>query len=187
MGDKQETMKLYEDILSDANDYGLVITFHGCTLPRGWERMFPNFVTSEAVLASENLIFNQYHTDKQAYNATILPFTRNAVCAMDFAPVFFNKRLAKDPERHGNFRKTTDAFEVATSVLYFSPVQHFGITPNNLDEQPEYVLNFIRKVPATWDETMFIDGYPGKDIVMARKKGDNWYVVAVNGEKKQKS
>ena len=185
-GDKQATMKLYEDILVDANEYGLTITFHGCTIPRGWERMYPNFVTSEAVLASENLIFNQMHTDLHAYNATILPFTRNAIGAMDFAPVFFNKRLAKDQENHGNYRKTTDAFEVATSVLYFSPVQHFGITPNNLEEQPEHVLDFIRKVPSTWDETVFIDGYPGKEIVLARRKGEKWYVVAVNGEKEQK-
>ncbi|MBD8488167.1 glycoside hydrolase family 97 catalytic domain-containing protein [Echinicola sp. CAU 1574] len=185
-GDKQETMKLYEDILSDANDYGLVITFHGCTLPRGWERMYPNFVTSEAVLASENLIFNQYHTDKQAYNATVLPFIRNAVGAMDFAPVFFNKRLAKDPKNQGNHRKTTDAFEVATSVLYFSPVQHFGITPNNLFEQPAYVLDFMREVPTTWDETVLISGAIGQHVVMARRKGENWYIVAVNGEKTEK-
>ncbi|MFB6319107.1 glycoside hydrolase family 97 catalytic domain-containing protein [Saccharicrinis sp. FJH54] len=182
-GDKQETMKLYEDILSDANDYGLAITFHGCTFPRGWQRMYPNYVTSEAVLASENLIFNQYHTDKQAYNATILPFVRNAVGAMDFAPVFYNKRLSRDNANRGNIRRTTDAFETATSVLYFSPVQHFGITPNNLEEQPEYVLDFIRQVPASWDETVFVDGYPGKYIVLARKKDNKWYVVAVNGEK----
>ncbi len=184
-GDKQETMKLYEDILSDANEYGLLINFHGCTLPRGWERMYPNFVTSEAVLASENLVFSQGNSDAHAYTATILPFTRNSVAAMDFGPVFFNKKLSRDQNR-GSVRRTTDAFEVATSVLYLSPVQHFGITPNNLEEQPEYVLDFIRKVPTTWDETVFVDGYPGKHVVMARRKGEKWYVVAVNGERKAK-
>ncbi|WP_370647536.1 glycoside hydrolase family 97 protein [Rhodohalobacter sp. 614A] len=184
-GDKQQTIELYEDILTDANKYGLTINFHGSTLPRGWQRMYPNFVTSEAVLASENLIFNQEHADKHAFNATILPFTRNAVGAMDFAPVFFNKRLSKD-NSSGNIRKTTDAFEVATSVLYFSPIQHFGMTPNNLEEQPEHVLNFIKEVPTTWDETAFIDGYPGKHVVMARRKSEKWFVVAVNGERKEK-
>ncbi|MCB0629183.1 MAG: glycoside hydrolase family 97 catalytic domain-containing protein [Saprospiraceae bacterium] len=184
-GDKQVTMQLYEDILSDANNYGLTITFHGCTIPRGWERMYPNFVTSEAVLASENLIFRQDASDTHAYYATILPFTRNAVGAMDFAPVFFNKILSKTQER-GSVRRTTDAFELATSVLYFSPVQHFGITPNNLAEQPDYVWDFVRRVPTTWDETVFIDGYPGKYIVLARRKGEHWYVVAVNGEKETK-
>lgn len=181
-GDKQQTMKLYEDILVDANEYGLGITFHGCTLPRGWQRMYPNYVTSEAVLASENLIFRQDACDKQAYYATVLPFTRNAVGAMDFAPVFFNKRLSRSQEG-GTIRRTTDAFELATGILFFSPIQHFGITPNNLQEQPEFVLDFIRKMPSVWDETQFIDGYPGKYVVLARRKGENWYVVAVNGEK----
>ncbi len=180
-GDKQETMKLYEDILSDANEYGLAITFHGCTLPRGWERMYPNFVTSEAVLASENLVFRQDACDKYPFWATIYPYTRNAVAAMDFAPVFLNSRLSRTQE-NGTIRRTTDAFELATAVLFVSPVQHFGLTPNNLNEQPDYVLEFLRKVPAVWDETVFIDGYPGKDCVMARRSGDTWYVVAVNGE-----
>ncbi len=185
-GDKQETMKLYEDILSDANEYGLTITFHGCTLPRGWERMYPNFVTSEAVLASENLVFNQQSCDTHAHNATLLPFTRNAVGAMDFAPVFLNKRLSKTQEQ-GSIRRTTDVFELATGILYMSPVQHFGLTPNNLDEQADYILDFLRQVPTVWDETVLIDGYPGKHVVMARRKGEKWYVVAVNGEKTHKA
>ncbi|GAB6011038.1 glycoside hydrolase family 97 protein [Viscerimonas tarda] len=182
-GDKQETIKLYEDILSDANEYGLAITFHGCTLPRGWERMYPNYVTSEAVLASENLIFTQQASDKYPFWATVYPFTRNAVGAMDFAPVFLNSRLSRDQKR-GSIRRTTEAFELATAVLFFSPVQHFGLTPNNLDEQPGFVLDFLRKVPTVWDETVFIDGYPGKYCIIARRNGDKWYVAAVNGEKK---
>ena len=184
-GDKQDTMKLYEDILSDANDFGLGVTFHGCTLPRGWERMYPNFVTSEAVLASENLVFRQDALDLHAYNATILPFTRNTVAAMDFAPVFLNQRLSQT-QANGTLRTTTDAFELATSVLYQSPIQHFGLTPNNLNEQPKYVIDFIRTVPTVWDETRFIDGYPGQFAIIARRKGEQWYVAAVNGEKTPK-
>lgn len=184
-GDKQHTIKLYEDILTDANNYGLIVNFHGSTLPRGWERMYPNFVTSEAVLASENLVFTQEASDLHAYKATILPFIRNAVGAMDFAPVFLNKRLTRD-QNAGSVRRTTDAFELATAVLYFSPLQHFGLTPNNLDEQPEYVLDFLRQVPTTWDDTVFIDGIPGEYCVIARRKGDKWFVAAVNGEKNEK-
>lgn len=185
-GDKQDTMRLYEELLSDANDFGLGVTFHGCTLPRGWERMFPNFVTSEAVLASENLVFRQDALDLHAYNATILPFTRNTVAAMDFAPVFLNKRLSRTQES-GSIRRTTDAFELATSVIYQSPVQHFGLTPNNLNEQPDYVLAFIRQVPSVWDETQFISGEPGKHAVIARRKDNRWYLAAVNGENTEKS
>lgn len=184
-GDKQVTMKLYEDILTDANRYGISVNFHGTTLPRGWERMYPNHMTSEAALVSENLVFNQYFTDREAYSSTILPFTRNAVSAMDFGPVFFNKRFSKDPDK-GTIRKTTDAFQLATSVIYQSPIQHLGITPNNLDEQPEYVIDFVKNMPTVWDETRFIDGYPGKYFVVARRYGNKWYIAGSNAEEQPK-
>ena len=178
-GDKQTTMKLYEDILTDANQYGIFVVFHGTTLPRGWERMYPNHMGSEAALVSENLVFSQDFANKEAYTSTMLPFTRNAVSAMDFGPVFFNKRFSKQADK-GTIRKTTDAFQLATSIPYQSPVQHFGITPNNIQEQPEYVINFMKKIPTTWDETRFIDGYPGKYCVMARRFGSKWYIGATN-------
>ncbi len=178
-GDKQTTMKLYEDILTDANQYGIFVVFHGTTLPSGWERMYPNHMGSEAALVSENLVFSQDFANKEAYTSTMLPFTRNAVSAMDFGPVFFNKRFSKQADK-GTIRKTTDAFQLATSILYQSPVQHFGITPNNIQEQPEYVINFMKKIPTTWDETRFIDGYPGKYCVMARRFGSKWYIGATN-------
>ena len=178
-GDKQTTIKLYEDILTDANQYGIFVVFHGTTLPRGWERMYPNHMGSEAALVSENLVFSQDFANKEAYTSTMLPFTRNAVSAMDFGPVFFNKRFSKQADK-GTIRKTTDAFQLATYILYQSPVQHFGITPNNIQEQPEYVINFMKKIPTTWDETRFIDGYPGKYCVMARRFGSKWYIGATN-------
>jgi hypothetical protein len=178
-GDKQETLKLYEDILSDANDYGLTVIFHGCTLPRGWERMYPNFVGSEAVLASENLIFTQHANDTEAFNATLHPFIRNAVAAMDFGPVLLNKRHNRE-NNGGTIRKTTESFQLATAVLFQTPVQNFGITPNNLNEMPKHVIDFMKQVPTTWDETTFIDGYPGKYVVLGRRKGDMWYVAAIN-------
>lgn len=181
-GDKQATMKLYEDILTDANQYGIAVVFHGCTLPRGWERMYPNHMSSEAALVSENLVFGQYHADKEAQRSTLYPFIRNAVSAMDFGGVFFNKHFSKDGVS-GTLRKTTDAFQIATSVLYQSGIQHFGITPNNLTEQPEFILDFMKKVPTVWDETRFIDGYPGKYCVVARRYGNQWYIAATNATK----
>ncbi|PHQ28939.1 glycoside hydrolase family 97 protein [Leeuwenhoekiella nanhaiensis] len=185
-GDKQTTMQLYEDILNDANNYGLGVVFHGCTLPRGWERMYPNYMSSEAVLASENLIFTQEASDQHAYKSTLHPFIRNTVGAMDFGPVFLNKRLTKD-QQGGSIRKTTEAFELATGVLYFSPIQHFGLTPNNLDEQPQFVLDFLKEVPATWDETVYIGGEPGDYAAIARRKGQKWYVAVTNGKKEDRT
>lgn len=185
-GDKQETFKLYEDILSDANDYGLVVIFHGCTLPRGWERMYPNFVGSEAVLASENLVFTQHANDTEAFNATLHPFIRNAVASMDFGPVLLNKQHNRQ-NNGGSVRRTTEIFQLATAVLFQTPVQNFGITPNNLNEYPASVIDFMKKVPTTWDETIHIDGYPGKYCVLARRHGDTWYVVGINAEKQEKT
>lgn len=184
-GDKQETMKLYEDILSDANDYGLMIIFHGATLPRGWEIMYPNFVGSEAVIASEMLIFSQDVREKEAFNATLHPFIRNAVGSMEFGGVLLNKFLNKGNTK-GLERLTTDAFQLATAVLFQNPVQMFGLTPNNLQDVPAFELDFLKDVPTTWDETVFIDGYPGKYSVIARRNGKKWYVVGVNAEKTAK-
>lgn len=181
-GDKQMTMQLYEEILSDANDYGLVVIFHGCTLPRGWERMYPNFVGSEAVLASENLIFNQHWNDHEAYNASLHPFIRNSVASMDFGPVLLNKRHNRNNDG-GTTRKTTETFQLATAVLFQTPVQNFGITPNNLTEFPAFVIDFMKEIPTVWDETVFIDGYPGKYVVLARRHGEKWYIAGINAEK----
>ena len=185
-GDKQETMKLYEDILSDANDYGLMIIFHGATLPRGWEKMYPNYMGSEAVLASEMLIFSQDVRDKEAYFAALHPFIRNAVGSMEFGGVLLNKFLNKGNVK-GQERLTTDAFQLATSILFQNPIQMFGLTPNNLEEVPTFELDFLKTVPTTWDETIYIDGYPGKYTVIARRNGQKWYVAAVNAEKTVKN
>jgi hypothetical protein len=184
--DKQQTMQLYEEILSDANDYGLMVIFHGCTLPRGWERMYPNYVSSEAVLASENLIFNQHFDDVLPTVASLHPFLRNAVGGMEFGGTFFNRHLSRDNQR-GTLRITGDIFEMATAILFQSPIQNFALTPNNLKDTPDYELDFMRKVPTQWDETRLIDGYPGKYIVLARRHADQWYVAAVNADKMKKN
>ena len=181
-GDKQEMMKLYEDILIDANDYGIEVIFHGCTLPRGWERMYPNYVASEAVLASENLHFSQAMCDAEAKNACIHPFVRNAVGSMDFGGSTLNKYYNGD-NKSGTHRVTSDVFALATAVLFQSLVQHFALAPNNMTDAPAWAIDFMKQVPTTWDDTRFIDGYPGKYVIMARRHGDKWYVVGVNAEK----
>lgn len=115
-GDKQMTMQLYEDILSDANEYGLLVIFHGCTLPRGWERMYPNFASSEAVLASENLHFSQGSCDNEAFNATLHPFIRNTVGSMDFGGSALNKYYNADNAPRGSRRVTSDVYALATAL-----------------------------------------------------------------------
>lgn len=182
-GDKQETMRLYEAILSDADDNGLMVIFHGCTLPRGWERMYPNYVGSEAVLASENIFFDQHFCDEAAFNATLHPFIRNTVGCMEFGGCFMNKFMSRGNDK-GNRRVTTDAFELATTILFQNPIQNFALTPNNLTDAPALCMDFLREVPTTWDETRFIDGYPGRYVVLARRHGDKWYIAGVNATDK---
>jgi len=184
-GDKQETMRLYEEILSDADDHGLMVIFHGCTLPRGWERMYPNYVGSEAVLASENMVFNQHFCDYESQNASLHPFVRNTVGCMEFGGCFMNRRLSKG-NRSGSIRKSTDCMELATTILFQNPIQNFAIAPENIEPledggAPRESMDFLREVPTTWESTRFIAGYPGKYIVMARKYHSNWYIAGVNG------
>jgi len=182
-GDKQMTMKLYEDILYDANDYGIMVIFHGCTLPRGWERMFPNYAASEAVLASENLYFDQGSCNNEAFNGCIHPFIRNTVGSMDFGGsalnTFYN---ANNTPNKGSKRMTSDVYALATAVLFQSGVQHFALAPNNLTDAPAWAIDFMKQVPTTWDDVRFLDGYPGKYVVMARRKGDTWYIVGINAQ-----
>ena len=180
-GDKQETMRLYEGILSDANDYGIQVICHGCTLPRGWERMYPNYCSSEAVLASENLYFSQGFCEQEARHACLHPFVRNAVGSMEYGGTALQKRLHKEPNK-GNTRRTSDVFELATAIAFQSSGQNFALTPRNLTEQPQFEIDFMKQVPTTWDETCLIDGYPGKYIVLARRHADRWYIAAMNAE-----
>ncbi len=179
-GDKQETMRLYEDILSDADDHGISVIFHGCTLPRGWERMYPNYAGSEAVLASENMVFSQWFNDEvEQKHATLHPFIRNSLGCMEFGGSFLNKHLSRD-NASGPLRRSTDAFQLATAVIYQNPVQNFALAPNNLTDAPVEAIDFMKSVPTAWDETRYIDGYPGRYAVIARRHGDTWYVAGIS-------
>ena len=185
-GDKQQTMQLYEDILFDANRYGLQVIFHGCTIPRGWERMYPNYVASEAVLASENVFFTEEHAKSEAFELTIHPFIRNAVGTMDWGGTIMNKYLSRDNKsRHKRY--TTDIFEMASAITNQTAVQCIAMQPNNLQELPQFEIDFLKAVPTTWDNTRFLDGYPGKYVVLARQHGDDWYVAGLNAEAQPKT
>ena len=192
-GDKQETMRLYEQILTDADDNGIMVIFHGCTIPRGWERMYPNYVGSEAVLASENIYFGQGAADKEAKDAATHPFIRNTIGCMEFGGCFMNRHIHKG-NKGGTTRRTNDVHELATCILFQNPIQNFAITPENLPTEatkdmkpneegapaPAISMDFLRAVPTTWDETVFIDGYPGKYCILARRHDKTWYIAGNN-------
>lgn len=179
-GDKQATMKLYLEIFKDAADYGILVNCHGATIPRGWQRTYPNLVTMESVKGMEYCTFEQRNADLQPQHCCILPFTRNVIGSMDFTPMVFNPRI------RGVTLRTTPAFELALSVIFESGVQHFGLVPDEYGLMPDFVVNYLQNVPTAWDETRLIDGYPGTFVVIARKSHDKWYIAGINGTEEKK-
>ena len=176
--DKQVLMQLYNDILEDAAEYELLVDFHGCTIPRGWSRTYPNLISMESVVGEEGYI---YHADYQAgapLHCTILPFTRNVVGPMDYTPVAFSEQQVPHLTSYG--------FELALSVVFESGIQHFADKAEVYKAQPLAVIDFLKAVPAAWDETKLLSGYPGHDVVIARQKDGNWYVGGINGEDQAK-
>ena len=180
-GDGQSVIKYYIDILNDAAQYGLLVNFHGATLPRGWHRTYPHLVTTEAIRGFEMITFNQADADAEPSHAAMLPFTRNAFDPMDFTPM----NLYKIPT--SVTRKTSSAFELATSVLFLSGIQHFAESPEGMTHVAPYVKEFLRHLPNFWDEVKFIDGYPGEYVVLARRSGRKWYIAGINGQNKDRT
>lgn len=174
-GDGQSFINYYQDILEDAAAYHLLVNFHGATLPRGWQRTYPNLMTTEAVYGYEMITFNQKDADTAAPHMVMSAFARNAFDPMDFTPV----SLYKIPRIQ---RRTSTAFELATSVIFLSGIQHYVEGPEGMAKMPEAVKNYMQHVPVQWDDTKFIDGYPGKFYAVARRSGSKWYVAAINGD-----
>ncbi|WP_308367959.1 MULTISPECIES: glycoside hydrolase family 97 catalytic domain-containing protein [unclassified Microbulbifer] len=174
-GDGQSMVAYYRELLEDAADFQLLVNFHGATLPRGLQRTFPNMMTSEAVHGFEMITFMQKSADLAAAHMAMLPFTRNAFDPMDFTPTAFS-------EIPNIERRTSNGFELALPVLFLSGLQHIAETDEGMAAVPEYVRDYMRAVPVSWDESRFVAGYPGKFAVVARRAGDTWYLAGINGE-----
>lgn len=172
--DKQDFMKLYIDILEDAAKHKLMVNFHGSTIPRGWSRTYPHLISYESVKGSEGYIYHADFEENAPLHNAILPFTRNVIGSMDYTPVAFSVQQVP--------HKTSYGHELALSVVFESGIQHFPDKPEVYLGLPEQVVAFLKQVPAAWDDTKFVAGYPGKDIVIARKQGDVWFIGGINGE-----
>lgn len=179
-GDGQSMINYYQDILEDAAANHLLVNFHGATLPRGLHRTYPNLMTVEAVFGYEMITFGQGSANKAPEHSVMSALVRNAFDPMDFTPM----NLYKIPRIQ---RTTTAAFELATSVIFLSGIQHYAESPEGMAHVPENVKNFMRALPDYWEDVRFIDGYPGKLFVVARKSGESWYVAGINGENVEKT
>jgi hypothetical protein len=177
--DKPAIIKQYFDILKDAADNQIIVNFHGCTMPRGWKRTWPNLVTMEAARGAESYGFDENYPEKAVWHNTILPFTRNVIGPMDYTPVAFSNQ--KFPH------KTSYGHELALSIVFESGILHFADNCESYRALPEEPKAFLKTVPVTWDESFLIAGYPGKDCVMARKNGDTWFIGGINGTDKEQS
>jgi len=173
-GDGPSAIQYYYDLLEDAARYKLMVNCHGTIVTRGWSRTFPNLVTMESVKGFEFTTFEQVNNDAGPVHNTIIPFTRNVVGPMDFTPVCFD-------EIPGITRRTSNAYELALSVVFQSGIQHFVETPGSMKKQPAYVVDFMKNIPPQWDDIRFIDGYPGRYVVIARRSGEKWYMGGING------
>ncbi|QJE95572.1 glycoside hydrolase family 97 protein [Luteolibacter luteus] len=176
--DRQEAMEAMTATLQDAAERKLMINLHGCTLPRGWQRTWPNFMTAEAVLGSESYMYDERYTEKAAELNTILPFTRNVAGPMDYTPFgLAEKRYA---------RKTTAAHEFAASLIFNSGIVHYADRPEAYASFPDAARQVLREAPARWDETRCLIGEPGSAVVLARRSGDIWFVTGINGQAKER-
>lgn len=174
-GDGRSMIAYYIDILKDAADYGLLVNFHGATLPRGWQRTYPNLMTMEAIKGFEFTTFSQSDQDAVPTHAAMAPFARNLFDPMDFTPMVFG-------DIPNIKRVTRNGFELAESVLFVSGIQHFAEIPEGMATAPDYVKSFLQDLPRNWDDVKFVDGIPGKYLVIARKSGDSWYLAGLNAE-----
>jgi alpha-glucosidase len=179
-GDGVSMIAYYIDLLKDAADAGLLVNFHGATLPRGLQRTYPNLMTAEAIKGLEFTTFTQGDQDAVARHAATIPFTRNLFDPMDYTPMVFGD-IPKIK------RATRNGFELAEAVLFVSGIQHFAETPDGMATAPAYVKMLLRDLPRSWDDSKFIDGYPGTHAVIARRAGTSWYVAGINAEKTDKT
>jgi len=172
--DKQDRIQQYRDVLRDAAEFHLLVDFHGSTIPRGWSREFPNLVSMEAVFGAEQYKARVEMSKNGPRHNTILTFTRNVVGPMDYTPVTFSD--SKFPHT------TTDAHELALSVIFESGVQHFADSVESYRSLPDAPKQFLRDVPAAWDDTRAIAGTPGRAVLVARRAGAVWYVAGISGQ-----
>jgi hypothetical protein len=177
--DKQNLIALYHDVLKDAAENHIMVNFHGCTIPRGWSRTYPNLVSMESVRGEESYLFDSTYTEAAPIQNSILPFTRNAIGSMDYTPMGLT-----------NFKYphiTSYAHELALTVVFNSGILHFADNVKTYQSLPDYVKQYLKTVPVVFDESHFISGEPGKSFIIASRKGKDWFVAGINSEKNNKA
>lgn len=178
-GDSVSTMNYYIDLLEDAVKYKLMLNFHGATIPRGWQRTYPHMMSVEGVYGAEWYNNTPVLTNRAAEHNATLPFTRNVVGPMDYTPGTFSD------SQHPHI--TSYGHELALPIIFESALQHMPDRPSVYYDMPEPVKKLLSDLPVAWDDTKLLAGYPGMEVVMARRKGDVWYIAGINGTNKPRT
>jgi hypothetical protein len=177
--EKQDMIKYYLDILDDAAEYEMMVYFHGCLVPRGWARTYPNLMTYEGVRGAEWYNNGPDLTTTAPEHNTVLPFTRNVIGAMDYTPVTFTNSQFPHMTSYGH--------ELALSVIFESGLQHLADRPVGYYELPDAAKTFLKSVPNAWDDIKLLEGNPGRSIILARSKGDQWYIGGISSERSERT
>ncbi|WP_051620421.1 glycoside hydrolase family 97 protein [Paenibacillus sp. UNC451MF] len=163
--DSQERIQVYDMIAKVAMDNKLMINYHGSTKPSGEQRHWPHVMTREGILGAEYWKNDLNEGPNAVHNCTV-PFTRNVIGAMDYTPVTLSR-----------VTRTGHCHQIALSVIFESAVQNFA---DSIEAYRESAGKpFLSQVPAAWDQTLLLEGYPGRYVTMARRNGDDWYIGAI--------
>ncbi len=178
ISEKQEMVNYYLDILEDAAQFHIMVYFHGCMVPRGWTRTYPHLMTHEGVRGAEWYNNGPDLTTTAPQHNTVLPFTRNVIGPMDYTPVTFTNSQYPHTTSFGH--------ELALGVVFESGLQHMADRPAGYLALPDTARTFLKSLPNAWDDTRLLEGFPGRDLVMARRHGRAWYLGGLNAEQREK-
>lgn len=175
--DDQLAINFYERLAAEAAKRKLLVDYHGCSKPTGLHRTYPNVINYEAVRGNE---YNKFSKDMTPNHNVDIVFTRMLAGPMDYTPGamrnstkgnFFTNN--SNPMSYG-----TRCHQLGMYVVYYSPLQMLCDAPTAYEKYPD-ILDFLSKVPVSWDETVVLDAKLGEYVVIARQKGENWYVGAL--------
>jgi alpha-glucosidase len=177
--DDQDVVAFYERIAGATASRHLLLDLHGAFVPAGLQRTYPNFITQEGVMGAE---WNKMGGKITPRHNLMLPYTRMLAGPIDYTPGgFHNGTPATFSVREVNPEtQTTRGQALAMYVVYDSPLQMVSGAPESYRDADGF--DFIRRVPTAWDETRFLSGTPGRDIVLARRQGSSWYLGAMTAD-----
>jgi glucan 1,4-alpha-glucosidase len=183
--DGQTMVNHFNFVAQRMADNKLMLNSHESTRPTGYHRTYPNYIAAEAARGNE---FNAWSTGNPPAHETILPFTRLLGGPMDYTPGIFEIKMSAYDSKKTEQVHTTLAKQLALYVTMYSPLQMAADLPQNYEKHLD-AFQFIKDVPADWQESIYLEAEPGDYITVARKdkKSENWFLGAITDENPRKT